>query len=77
MLARPPTNLYSPLHTLYRFSTTAIQTLYIPSPRTKLLEAFHKALQTLLYTLYNLYTLYSPIGLSVARASEQQRRQRC
>ena len=76
MLAKPPTDLYSPLHTLYRFSTTAIQTLYTPSPPTDLLEVFHNALQTLLYTLYNLYTLYSPVEPPRAQASEQQRRQR-
>ena len=38
MLARPPANLYSPLQTLHRYSTTPLQTLYIP----------HQALQIIL-----------------------------
>ena len=77
MLARPPTNLYSPLHTLYRFSTTPIQTLYILSAFYRPPGSLPQSITDPFQALYNLYTLYSPMGLAGARASEQQRRQRC
>ena len=40
MLARPPTNLYSPLQTLHRYSTTPLQTLYIPPQALQMILRF-------------------------------------